>query len=552
MIEKRMRNSLILIPVLALAMACSDSGSPDTADVEDDTALDTNDVEGDTTSDVEADLEQPDAPDPVEDVDTGPVIVPYPAPDAWGGTAGPGVGAVSFTEEQLYQNCAYLRGGELDVILHHNLVVMYDGYVLMPWAPEFGGGGLSFFDFANPCEPVLVGTGYAQTMRETHSIGFSHIGGRWAVVNHLESLIDGGIQFWDIADPTAPVQVSSINMPGFLYPDAYARLVLAVAWQAPYVYVAGSDNGFYVIDATDPLNPIFLTQYSLDPVLRVGQIHAIGNLLIVTATEGVRTALLDISDPANPQPIPGGEFESLDGEGVPREAYFSNTNNGYIWYARKEAGGGVIAYDIRDPSNPTWAGAYRSDGNGGYVFVKEGIAFVGESTVARTYDVRDLSNITMLAEYNLIGDLDTMTPIGHLAVLSVDADARNGQATSVAPAALEPDKTPPIVTWAWPADGATELPLTSRFGVTFSEMVEPLSAWEGSVRLYETGTNADETRVDGYISTQEAIVNFWPIAPLKPGTRYTLEIPAGGIIDYSRNVIEEPFLATFTTLGTAE
>jgi hypothetical protein len=45
----------------------------------------------------------------------------------------------------------------------------------------------------------------------------------------------------------------------------------------------------------------------------------------------------------------------------------------------------------------------------------------------------------------------------------------------------------------------------------------------------------------------EAIVNFWPDEPLLPSTSYTLEIPAGGIEDFSGNAIEEPFTATFTT-----
>jgi hypothetical protein len=564
----RIGGGLAFAAALAVLTACSGDSASTPADVAVDVAdadaagtdVDTDgtasdaapDTAGDAASDGSGDAGDGSGADAAPEVDAGPIARPYPEPGAYEPLAGSGVGAVTFTEEQLFENCAFLRGGPEDNILHHNLVVMYDGYLLMPWSPESGTGGLTFYDISDPCGPTTVGYGWSPTMRETHSIGFSQMGGRWAVVNHLEGLIYGGIEFWDISDVTAPRKVSQLQVPGFLYPDAYARLVLSVFWQAPYVYVAGSDNGFYVVDATNPLEPELLTQYTFDPVLRVGQIHAIGNLLIVTATEGIRSALLDISDPANPQPIPGGEFVTVDAEGVPRESYFSNTNNGYVWYARKEAGGGVIAYDIRDPSNPTYAGSYRSDGNGGYVFVKEGFAYVGESRVARVYDVRDLTNITMVGEMFLEGDLDTLTPIGHLGVLSVDADARNGNATAIAPVFTDPDTTPPVVTWAWPPDGATDLPLTSRFGVTFSEMTEPLSAWDGSVRLYETGTDPALTRVDGHISTQEAIVNFWPAQPLKPGTSYTLEIPAGGIVDHAGNAVAETFTATFTTVGSPE
>ena len=77
-------------------------------------------------------------------------------------------------------------------------------------------------------------------------------------------------------------------------------------------------------------------------------------------------------------------------------------------------------------------------------------------------------------------------------------------------------------------------------------MIEPKSAWEGSVRLYETDTLS---RVDGWISTQEAIVNFAPKQLLEPGTSYTFEITANGVVDYNQNPVQETFIATFTTVG---
>ena len=101
--------------------------------------------------------------------------------------------------------------------------------------------------------------------------------------------------------------------------------------------------------------------------------------------------------------------------------------------------------------------------------------------------------------------------------------------------------------WAWPADGATDLATTSRLGLTFNEHIDPLSAWEGSVRLYESDSDPAITRVDCYFSVQESIVNVWPIQPLKPMTTYTLEVPAGGISDFNGNSIAEPFTLQVTT-----
>ncbi|MGM0556651.1 MAG: Ig-like domain-containing protein [Myxococcota bacterium] len=542
----RLFGLMLLLP-LSVTLACDNGETESPADAADaaDAAADT-DASTDTASH-----------DALEDAgpDSGEQLGPYPEPDDWPQNHGPGGPTVSFSESDLYKNCATLDGGENDQD-HHNLVVMYDGYLVMPWAHEAGGllagevGGLTFFDISDPCNPEVAGTNESEFMRESHSIGFAHIDGRrWAVVNQSEGLRTGGIQFWDITDPTAPEPVSRVNVDGYLYPDAYARIVFSVFWQGEYVYAAGSENGIYVIDASDPANPSVAAQYNVEPVVQLGQVQVIGNLLTATTSEGSRTVLLDVSDPTRPQPIPGGDFQIRDEEGTPREAYFSNTTNGYIYYARKEGGGGLFIYDITDPTNPTKAGDYLSDGNGGYVFVKDDHAVTGESRFAVIYDISDLENISEVARLDLVGDLDTATPIGNVIVLSVDDDAVPNEASKVAPYLTEPDTTAPHVTWAWPNDGADDLPLTSRVGVTFNEMVDVKSAWRGSVRLYVDGEDPDETQVPGYINTQETIVNFTPKEPLEPNTTYRLEIPAGGIVDYNGNPVEESFTMTFTTLG---
>ena len=468
---------------------------------------------------------------------------PYPAPDSWTRNHGPGGPTRTFTEDELFVNCAFLSGHPDDT-QHHNLLVMYDGYLLMPWAPEWGSGGLTFWDITDPCAPIERGVGLSETMRETHSIGFSHLDGSWAVVNHTSGLLaDGGVEFWDVSDTANPRVVGELDFPGFFYPDSYTRVGLSVFWQVPYVYVGGAQNGVWIGDATDPMAARYVDTLAFDPVLQVGQVQAIGNLLVVTAAEGARAVLLDISDPQRPMPIPGGDFLARDAAGEPRDAYFTNVANGFLWFARKDSGAGVIAYDIRDPRNPTYAGSIEASGGGGYVFVKDQYVFegAGDSAGGYMFDATDMENLTMAGQFSLVGDLDTITPIGNVAVLSVDADAEEGRGSAVAPYALEPDTLPPRVTWAWPADGATVAP-TSRFGLTFNEMVDPKSAFEGSVRLYRSD---DGARIPGTVSAQETIVNFHPFCPLEPGA-YTLEVTAGGVVDHNGNAVAETFTLSVT------
>lgn len=453
---------------------------------------------------------------------------------------GPGGPKRTFMPEELGVACAYLRGGPKDKD-HHNTVTMIDGYLVMPWAPEWGGGGFAVYGVDDPCAPETIAQTYSEYMRETHATGFSFMGGgRHAVVNHIY-----GAQFWDLTDMTKPAVEGEVKLEGVFWPDAYARVVLAVFWQAPYVYVAAADNGVFVIDATDPKAPVALTQYTFDPPLRAGAIHAVGNLLVVISPEGSRTALLDISDPARPEPIPGGVFEIHDGDGVRQEAYFGHTNGDKTWYARKSDGGGLIIYDISNPEAPSYLGDYFSPmGNGGYVFLKEGTAFIGESHFADAVDVTDPTNPKLLTTMNLTGDLDTIVPIGNVAVLSVDEDAVDGQSTAIIPYSVDPDARGPEVTMVNPKDGAAAQALTTRIGLTFNEFVDVGSLWEGSFIVRKVGTTDP---LDGYYSGQEGIVNFWPAAPLEPETTYEVVIPAGGVVDFNGNATVNEFRSTFIT-----
>ena len=460
------------------------------------------------------------------------------------GAGGP---AVSFSEDELFVNCAPLMGPEEDVFKHHNLVVPYRGHLVMPWVPEWGRGGLSFLDVSDPCAPTEAGWGYSETMRESHALGFAMLpegdpnAGEWMVATGVL-----GIEFWDVSEVEAPASVSYLQLPGVFYPDAYALVVLSVFWQYPHVYVAGADNGVYIVDATDPRDPVLVGQYTPEPGLRAGGVFAMGTLLMVSSAEQTESILLDISDPASPQPIPGGRYESVDSEGIGKEAYHATMAGDWALYARKEGGGGVMMMDISDPTRPVYAGDYRMEGgNGGYVYYDEGFAFVGESHFATVYDVRDPTEITVVGTGDLPGDLDTVTPYGNVAILSVDEDAEDGVASAVMPWSTEPDSTPPVVLRVVPADGATGVALTARVGVGFSEMIEPTSAMAGSLRLFD----AEGVAVEGWGSAQEGIASYSPASPLRPGTTYTLEVVEGGVRDVNGNTIAETFTSTFTTAG---
>ncbi len=479
----------------------------------------------------------------------------FPEPDAWGPLAGPGGPATSFEPGDLWEGCAFLDGG-VDDEDHHNFVTMLDGYLLMPWVPEWSGGGLSFFAFDDPCAPSTVGEGSDGDLRESHNTGFARIDGRTYGVFDYHGGYDedageivGGCMFWDLTDPTAPTPVSSLALPGYVYPDAYARVSLSVFWQGPWVFVSGADNGLWVVDASDPEAPQLVATHTIEPPLRVGAVHVIGDLAMVSAAEGSRTVLLDVSDPTDPQPIPGGDFHVTDDGGEPREYYFANTGGRYGLFARKEAGGGFVAYDLSDARAPSRVGGFHTpDGNGGYVFRQNDHVFVGDSNFAGVFDFADPSAPLQLGRADLVGDLDTATPIGNVVVLAVDDDAVPDQASSVVPWSTEPDATPPTVELHRPADGETFVDPGDRIGLSFDEMVDFASVFEGSVRV---ATAAGEP-VPGRFTGQENVVSFAPAEPWEDDATYVVTVPAGGVIDLSGNPTSRELSFRFSTGAQVE
>lgn len=481
---------------------------------------------------------------------------PAPGEPAWAfpelselpGLRGSGGPAVAFEEDELWTACASLTGGTDDEEdqLHHNLVMPYRGHLVLPWVPEWSRGGISLFDMADPCDPVLVGSGYYDHIRESHSLGFLHIPeGEEHAGDYMAATGSRGITLWDLTDETAPAMLSYLQVDEVIYPDAYARVVLSVFWQHPYLFAAAADNGIMVFDTSDPTAPVHLGTTPIEPALRAGGVFLVGNLMLVTGAEQREAVLLDASDPLAIQPIGGGRFSALDSTGEAFEAYHGNLTGPHAIFARKEGGGGVMMMDITDPTNPTYAGDYLNpSGNGGYVFYDEGFVFTGESNIASVYDVRDPSDITMVGQADLPGDLDTMTPYGNVAVLSVDDDAEDGIASTVVPWTTEPDGAPPEVTRIEPHEGQTGLALTSRLGVVFNEPIEPISVLPGSLRLYDEEGRA----VPGWGSAQENIATFSPKEPLLAGQTYTFEVLAGGAADLNGNTLAETVTVRFRTV----
>jgi hypothetical protein len=171
------------------------------------------------------------------------------------------------------------------------------------------------------------------------------------------------------------------------------------------------------------------------------------------------------------------------------------------------------------------------------------MVYLGDSEHGALYRFAD-GQLTELARVDAQGDLDTISPIGNVALVSVDDKGEPGKATTVFPVHGEPDATAPVAELHFPADGAAEQALTSRIGVSFDEWVEWASVHRGSFRVV-----GPDGEVPGRFNVQEAIVNFSPSEPLQPDSTYEVWLPAGGIADISGNAMGEEVRFSFTTVG---
>ena len=143
-----------------------------------------------------------------------------------------------------------------------------------------------------------------------------------------------------------------------------------------------------------------------------------------------------------------------------------------------------------------------------------------------------------------------MTPIGNFVVLSVDDEADPDRGSAIAAFTGEPRRAR--------ARGDLDLagrrrggsaPWTRASASPSPRWSTPRAAHDSSVRLYETEAGPDSGGMAGRISVQENVVSFVPRCELSPQTEYTLEISAGGVVDFSGNPTAATFTARFSTGG---
>lgn len=176
-------------------------------------------------------------------------------------------------------------------------------------------------------EPTIVGLGApAGIMYESRIVG-----------DLLYAAGTGGLEVFDVTDPTNPVLLGSVALAG-------GPSGLAV--DGPLAYVAARSGGLFVVDCTNPASPLQVGALATGGMVQ--DVAVAGNLLYL-ANDGLGLQIVDVEDPTTPVLVgslaTGGNAQDVAVHG------------GIAYLADYSEGLQII--DVSDPTIPTLLNNYN-------------------------------------------------------------------------------------------------------------------------------------------------------------------------------------------------
>jgi hypothetical protein len=351
-----------------------------------------------------------------------------------------------------------------------------------------------------------------------------------------------GVQFFDFTDPLNPADAGNLVLEGVNGGD-YDNAAWMCSWVWPYLYVGGTGNGIYVVDAHDPAAPKLVTRLETGDIggFRIGPVYGAGNFIVASGMDATPTSVsvIDAGDPQNP-------FLAASGKG-PASMYSTVVIGDHI-YGTGE-GGNYSFMKWSDTKVAIIGGKAIKMGSdkGGYCTYQDGFVFCGQSSEGyRKIDVTDEANIKQvaLADIPVDGaDTDFATVLGNLVYLGND----HGSGAAFFAHSMAPDSTPPKLLNGYPKDGDLMQPLTSRITLFFSDEIDIDTITADNIVVRPV----DGKPIDGVFSHSSFnAVSFGPKADLMADTTYEIIVSKGGLTDLAQNPIAEDTVIRFSTGDT--
>jgi len=244
-------------------------------------------------------------------------------------------------------------------------------------------GGLQIWNVGNPTAPTFVGSYNVNTK----SRGLQ-------VVGNLVYLADQefGIKIIDVTTPAAPVLVGSYDTPGKAY---RIKVVDELA------YVSDGLSGVQILDVSNPAS-ISLVGQAVDTGALSGlpsdsrATDLVGNLLYVAdSASGLK--IYNVSNPV--APILLNSTDTLSAGGIQVTENYSIVPDGTD---------GLKVFDVSNPATPVLVETYDTPGKARSITIVGKHGFVADGTSLQVLNVADLTNITFVDSYTISGaNVDT-------------------------------------------------------------------------------------------------------------------------------------------------
>ncbi len=462
-------------------------------------------------------------------------VAPAPARAA----DGPGLGNLQYDASELFQPISVILSepfrplgpGGPGIPVGHGNVVMVNGYLMVITSFDSGGisaiGTIEFWDVSDPRNPFVASvsdTVFTKALREPHGFSLARVGGR----DVLAAQGVDGVLLFDVTDPMDVQALSYLDLPDIQQGDYTGDWW--VFWQAPWLYVAGTGSGLYVVDASDPADPVLVNRLppSETAGLSPGQVFAIGNLLVLMKNEGGQFVTMDIGDPVSPTLL--HSFDGMSG-------YSHIFAAGQI-LTSGDSDRRLHVHDVGHDGSMSFVGSAGSGlDKGGYGSYQDGFFLGGFSKQIAKMDIAQLTQLGTGSTGIVNRDEDFGQVVGNLVFGGDD----HGVGSGLYVHQTAPDLVGPDVHFVHPADGATGQPLSTRVGLSLSDHVDLDSLDAARFAVRRVG---DSQALPGTYSVQFGLVNFTPDAPLLPDTEY--EVVVDGIVDWAGNAGGD-FQSRFTT-----
>lgn len=430
----------------------------------------------------------------------------------------------------------------LEAGTHWNQPIVYNGYLQLS-----GNCAFSLYDVQDPTMPVFLSRFDSPSYQEgkeaeSHQVSIARYGDKLYQVTTAGT----GVDIWDITNPMAVQHLKLVELEGINYGDN-TNAVWGVYWQGDTIYVGGTNQGLFVLDASDPTDvkgikggakePPTLTTSQLGSV-SAGPLWAMGNVLIVTTPkESGGIATVDIGDPQAPFLL-----DSIS----TAKSYIGGFYGKHVFLQGPLRAWDVLTDPLTIPEAPV---GELSTSSSEYMSFSDGYMFLGHlrpNAGASKINVTDVAH--MVNERRIWGRLefsngdDQFTiALGSVLVLTDDEKPYRGAVIGVHD--TMPDSKPPKVEAILPKDGETGVATTSSVGLSFSDNIEIATVHPASL-IVRTMAGVP---VAGNWGLYMGVLNFDPEGELQPATTYEVVLPAGGIKDLVGNGIASEFKSTFTT-----